>query len=798
MAIVRTALGTGQDKTAAITLTIGNVVAAGDQLIAILAGDVVNTTIVQYKPSSGAAAENFGETDVTALNSGNVGVSIFRLSNPTPSTDGTALITTSGGTGNARALVVIKVSGLADSPFDKSASSTGSSLAATSTATATLSQADEICIGGIGWEGPVEDNDGTWQNSFNAGQQDGTTGGGAASNITVNEGYLIVSATTAQTAALTRTSNSRDWAAAIATYKGAASATPLTQTAADTLNVPWAEAATVAYGFGLKPTDDGNNFADAVLKIFGYCKDLGEDANNLSDAVSKIFGYLISKSDDSNNLSDSAAVALGFVELFSDTIAQTDALLTILFAQLTQTAADDLNTPWADQLDKLLGFGKSFSDDANNLSDDILLQLAYLIQKSDTLTLTDAQQLQLGHLLSFADQASQTDDIRLQLGYLVAFTDFLTQNDEIASLLGSILSFSDTLSQTDSTSLLYGQLINFGEQFTITDSFGQWVGNLISFSESLEQSDSLSNFLGHLIQLSDLLSQNDELRLQFGYLLNNLNDALEQSDSFLYDLAVVGGAGNLPLVFSDLISQNDSLRLLLTYLLQLSDDLNNYGDSKQTNVAVFVAGLFTLGDIVDRIRQTIDNPVYWTPEDINASVQDGYDEIIGTTGSLLKATIIPFTKDLVYYDLRSIIPDYLAITSIYNPITKRWMTPISLWGLDAIREDWEIIGGTPEYFSVVSHRYVAIHPRTNVDNYGNMYVMYKASAQALTSDSAIKFNNDFITALEEYAAADLLEQNQEFTKASIRFKEYLRLLGQLDTWTKNLRESDRIPTLRDN
>lgn len=223
MAITRTALGTGQSKTTTITITIGNVVVAGDQLFAIFASDsqIFPASIVYY-PQTGGSGVQFDAKDVEANNDTNVVTSISRYSAPAASTDAGARIVIANTVSSAAA--IIKISGLTSSPFDKSSAGTGpggSGTPPTSGATAPLSQADEICIGAIGTEGPDGDAADTWLNSFSAGQRLGTTGGGGTSNITVYEGYKIVSATTAQTAATTP-GVFRDWAACIATYKAAA------------------------------------------------------------------------------------------------------------------------------------------------------------------------------------------------------------------------------------------------------------------------------------------------------------------------------------------------------------------------------------------------------------------------------------------------------------------------------------------------------------------------------------------------------------------------------------------------
>lgn len=207
--IVRTPQGTNKSKSAG-SLGVASTYAVGDLVVAILARDA-DAGAVNTQP--GVTQYTFTKR-VEANNAGNVVVQIWDWVCVEAGTAQVSFATSN----DSNAIAVIVISGLLSSPFDKSSSGTGSGTSPSSGATATTSQADEILIGAVGTEGPVEDAAGTWSNSFNAGQRDGTTAGGAASNITISEGYLIVSATGAYTAAKTSIT-SRDWGAAIATYK---------------------------------------------------------------------------------------------------------------------------------------------------------------------------------------------------------------------------------------------------------------------------------------------------------------------------------------------------------------------------------------------------------------------------------------------------------------------------------------------------------------------------------------------------------------------------------------------------
>lgn len=207
MAIARTPAGTNQGKpvgTLSVTTTVD--IATGDTYLALVASD------------AGVSTTDWTE-DVKATNAGNVIVQILRQTAISNLPSGSLIGVTAVNSGDAVAAAIVKITGLAASPKDGSSTGTGNGTSPSSGATGTLAQADEICIGAIGTEGPPTDAAGTWSNSFNAGQRDGTDTAGATSNVTISEGYLIVSATTAQTAAKTGI-QSRDWAAAIATYKG--------------------------------------------------------------------------------------------------------------------------------------------------------------------------------------------------------------------------------------------------------------------------------------------------------------------------------------------------------------------------------------------------------------------------------------------------------------------------------------------------------------------------------------------------------------------------------------------------
>jgi len=209
-------------QQSALVITTTAAVVEGDDIIVAFAtyGDPDYTISVTdaagntYEQAATSTCYEYGRTyifaayDVTALPSGSH-ITITHTS-------------VNGGT----AAVASVFRGLVDvEPLDQSlgnpaagAQQSASGTTPTVGPTGTTVQAHELVVGAIGTAGPVGDTPGSWDYDFTAGPRAGSTG---ASNYdwTVSIGYRIVSETgqyTAQKSGIT----SRNWAAAIATFKG--------------------------------------------------------------------------------------------------------------------------------------------------------------------------------------------------------------------------------------------------------------------------------------------------------------------------------------------------------------------------------------------------------------------------------------------------------------------------------------------------------------------------------------------------------------------------------------------------
>ena len=201
-------------------------------------------------------------------------------------------------------------------------------------------------------------------------------------------------------------------------------------------------------------------------------------------------------------------------------------------------------------------------------------------------------------------------------------------------------------------------------------------------------------------------------------------------------------------------------------------------------------------ELVTRLRNYFENNVYFSTNDFLASIQDGYDEAAAFSGVIIKATNLAFTQYVSYYDMIALVPDFIGTFAIFNSVTKRWLSPVSQKMLDLHRQDWETAYGTPEYFSTISHRYVAIYRKPGTTGYGDMWLYYVAAAPTLSADSdVILISDEYATVLEDYSITDLQEQQQEWTKAGKYFQTYAQSLNSLKSWAKGKRLPARMPNL---
>lgn len=200
--------------------------------------------------------------------------------------------------------------------------------------------------------------------------------------------------------------------------------------------------------------------------------------------------------------------------------------------------------------------------------------------------------------------------------------------------------------------------------------------------------------------------------------------------------------------------------------------------------------------LASKLQNHFNNSVYYTTQDLNESIQDGIDEVVAFTGCRLATALLPFQQYVSYYDLVSLVPDYIGVISIFNKVTNRWLIPSSLKKFELDRPDWDAAYGTPAFFSPINFRYIAIYKKPSVVGYGNFLMFYRAAAPTLSDALPIPIPEEHITVLETYCLGDLSEQAQEWQKAGLQFKSYQKSLDTLRTLIQNQTNRDRVFSLK--
>lgn len=232
----------------------------------------------------------------------------------------------------------------------------------------------------------------------------------------------------------------------------------------------------------------------------------------------------------------------------------------------------------------------------------------------------------------------------------------------------------------------------------------------------------------------------------------------------------------------------------------------------------------TRGQIKTTVRNNLDDSgvSFYSDDDLNDSLQDAYDDIACLSQCIVKTIVLQWIGDLSYYNFVEDfgITDYMATTAIFNYTTNVWLRDdLNLRDFDKIRRDWETWTGSPQFWAPSDPLHIAIAPRetTGGVSVGGAFngsaflptafftnsaasastqtfkLYYWAQAPDLASDSStFLIASDVQDLLEFYTTADLLEQAEEFTKASEYWSKYFEGLVDYSTRVKRNNKSDLL------
>ena len=183
---------------------------------------------------------------------------------------------------------------------------------------------------------------------------------------------------------------------------------------------------------------------------------------------------------------------------------------------------------------------------------------------------------------------------------------------------------------------------------------------------------------------------------------------------------------------------------------------------------------------------------YYSAYDLNNSIQDAYDEIVVYSECIEKRIDIPYKSNTTYYQVGVELPaDYYRVIKILNNEQNRWLSGSSDREQLNYSGDWETVNSTAYEFTILGHDRIGLNGRSS-NATGTFKLLYKAQAPTLQGDTVLLINSSYILLPELYATADLLEQNQEFTKAQIYWNQYDPMLEKYREKIQVLAKPDRV------
>jgi len=186
----------------------------------------------------------------------------------------------------------------------------------------------------------------------------------------------------------------------------------------------------------------------------------------------------------------------------------------------------------------------------------------------------------------------------------------------------------------------------------------------------------------------------------------------------------------------------------------------------------------TRNEIREQLSRSLEDQglIHFTNDDLNDSLQDGYDLIALSSLCVERITSLTFVANRVYYDFATLISNFYSLTAIFNTRTNRWIEIKPYGWLATCGDNWETLHGETQFAAPVGISTIAFHP-TIQESAGEFVVLYKAQAPILGDTSQPEFHPEKHSILLDYSFADLMHQNLEYAKANLKFAKFLAELN---------------------
>lgn len=188
-------------------------------------------------------------------------------------------------------------------------------------------------------------------------------------------------------------------------------------------------------------------------------------------------------------------------------------------------------------------------------------------------------------------------------------------------------------------------------------------------------------------------------------------------------------------------------------------------------------------EVFRRLSAVEADEVFWTAEDVDRSINEGYAEVSDAAEWDERSASIALTGDR-YLDAREEISHcVLTIGPAFNTTTNRWLRRTRPRELDDGDRRWSTAQSQPQHIIIRGLWWIGYWPYAST---GEIVQRYTTLPDVLLSDEAEPgFPDPFHYALVEYALYDLWSQDAESDRALAAWTAYVAYEAGLTDWVQS-------------
>jgi hypothetical protein len=211
----------------------------------------------------------------------------------------------------------------------------------------------------------------------------------------------------------------------------------------------------------------------------------------------------------------------------------------------------------------------------------------------------------------------------------------------------------------------------------------------------------------------------------------------------------------------------------------------------------------TAAQTIARVQVNLEDPAekFFKISDYVRAYNEALDEISEATEINESSVYVKRRKWAVYTDLRGALPPVaLRITSIWNPLSQKWLDPTTVRELDeTVGRDWERRTDQTRWWFMRGLWFLGAYPAPG-DDMSPLRVHFSALLPHIVQEGGLvsglssspNLPPDFHEAIENYMMYKMLVERKEVDKALEYYKRFSAQIPSLNDVGSNRMRRDRI------